>query len=437
MVAHNALGVVPLPSDAADLALKLLPVASQGAEPTIGVTKDGSIYVTGGSGRVLRSSDHGKSWQDVSDRTRQVRDFDPYLWVDPTTDRIYSVPLYIACSNLFWSDNGAKSWEWNPAGGCGLPGHDHQSLSTGPPPKGVSTQGYPNVVYYTYNSFRSDGTWVTTSLDGGQTWNLGTKVADGDDCQSALDGAPAVGPDGTVYVPMPRCKGLRIGTSKDAGKTWSVRDVNDVGMLGVTPATPLDDTPFSPNPGADVDEAGHAYVAFPGADGRMYVTRSADGGNHWSKPLRVSPPEVNSTAFSTLVAGADGRIAMAYFGTNASTDGWKGKSAQFAPPSTVWHLYFTIASDAMADDPVFTTVRATPPEDPVQIGCIWQSGGVNDCRNLADFFDLTERDGRPYLVYSDGCRKCTSNAQSRQRDLFVGVVDTGPSLGGLPLAPYV
>jgi hypothetical protein len=262
-------------------------------------------------------------------------------------------------------------------------------------------------------------------------------VSDGDDCQSSLNGAPAVAPDGTVYVPMARCDGLRIGVSKDAGKTWTTHDIKDVGMLGIRPTSPLDDTPYTGNPGVDVDAAGNAFVAFPGKDGKMYLARSTDGGATWSAPIRASPPQVGTTAYSAIVAGADGRIALAYLGTTADATKWKGPSAQYAPPDTKWSLYITTAADARADDPLFVTLQATPDDDPVQVGCIWLSGGVNDCRNLGDFFDITQRDGRAFVVLSDGCRKCSTDAESRSDDLRVVLLDAGPSLlDGRALAPY-
>src|SRR2546429_3262706 len=47
----------------------------------------------------------------------------------------------------------------------------------------------------------------------------------------------------------------------------------------------------------------------------------------------------------------------------------------------VWHLYVAATYDGGA---TWNTVDATP-NDPVQRGCIWLSGGSNPCRNLLDF----------------------------------------------------
>jgi hypothetical protein len=79
----------------------------------------------------------------------------------------------------------------------------------------------------------------------------------------------------------------------------------------------------------------------------------------------------------------------------------------------------------------------TAEDDPAQIGCIWQSGGSNPCRNLGDFIDLTQLDGRPYLVFPDGCDHCSTDAESRGSAVTVAILETGPSLTGAVLKPLV
>jgi hypothetical protein len=51
----------------------------------------------------------------------------------------------------------------------------------------------------------------------------------------------------------------------------------------------------------------------------------------------------------------------------------------------------------------WTTVDTTP-TDPVQRGCVWNSGGSNPCRNLLDFNGMTiDRTGRVMVGFADGC----------------------------------
>ncbi|MHB8585944.1 MAG: sialidase family protein [Thermoplasmatota archaeon] len=438
IVSASAGGLVATPPSLANLAAAVFSVAT-GAEPTIGVTSDGAIFTTGGGAAVWKSSDNGRTWSNVAPTLPPRADADPYLWVDRATDRVFSAPLYVACTNLAWSDDRGATWSSNPIAGCGLPGHDHQSLVTGPPPTGVKTNGYGDVVYYTYNSFRRDGTWVTTSLDGGKTWSFpGAQVAPDDTCDSALDGAPAVAPDGTVIVPKPTCQGMYITASKDAGMTWRGVNVDGAGTDGAGEGSGAGlaggNEPYYANPGAGFDLAGNGYVAFAGKDGQMYVTRSTDDAATWSAPVRLTPPQITATAFSALQAGGPGDIAVAYLGTTRSTSDWHGKAAQWATNDTKWNLYITYSEDATSATPTFTTLEVTHDDNPVQMGCIWQSGGSNPCRNLDDFIGMAQHEGRIYVAFSKGCEQCTSAADSHHSDLKVAIVTSGPSLeNGLAL----
>ena len=426
LVAHDLRGLVDVPAEARGLAALVLPIGQKGAEPTLGVTRDGAIFLTGGDAKVLKSTDRGATWRDVADHSLRREDFDPHLHVDPRTDRIYSAPLYKVCTHLMWSDDGGRSWTRKADAGCPLAGHDHQSLTTGPPPPGVRTNGYPNVVYYAYNSAQGEAV-VSRSLDGGANWTLGTRAFPSD-CHGGLAGRPAAAPDGTLVLPKPGCTGIRIGVSRDAGQSWTAHDVEEAGIGGGAQlALPLG-VPYVPNPGAAFDAAGNGYVLYTGKDGLVHLTRSAPGAQQWSPPIRVTPPNVTSTAFSAIAAGADGRVVLAYLATNASTAGWTAPYPHYAPEGTAWHLHVAYSSDATAPNPTFTTLRVTPPDDPVQMGCIWQSGDDSPCRNLREYIDVTQRDGRAYVAYSDGCRKCTSGSAPRYADLHVAVLDAGPSL---------
>jgi hypothetical protein len=95
----------------------------------------------------------------------------------------------------------------------------------------------------------------------------------------------------------------------------------------------------------------------------------------------------------------------------------------------------TQTSDALDAAPRFTTTRVTPADDPAQVGCIWLQGGVNDCRNIGDFIGMTQVGGRPYVVYVDGCDKCSTAATSHGSAVWVARAEGGESLLGGALAP--
>ncbi|HVM46009.1 MAG TPA: sialidase family protein [Candidatus Thermoplasmatota archaeon] len=431
VVTFDASGLLPLHPDFVDVDVRISPVGWNGPEPTLGVLSDGTIFITaGGADKLARSTDHGMTWELITtgDPLRAPKtSLDPWMWVDPITDRIYNAPLYVVCTWATWSDDKGASWDFNPVMGCveGIPAHDHQKITTGPPAEGVSTNGYENVVYYSYNSFRREGTWVQASFDGGRTFTFGQSVHPPSRCNSGVAGPVAVGPDGTAYSPKPTCEGIAIAVSKDSGATWTRSTVEDVGAV---PA-------LAHMTDAAVDLGNNAYATWNGEDGFAYITRTTDRGDTWSKPIRVSPPGVNSTVHNVITAGESGRVAVAYLGTRADTTKWEEKDAEAADDKAVWHLFLSITEDALAESPVWTTVQVTPDDDPVQIGPIWLSGGSNPSRNLLDFIDMVERDGRIYIGYADGCDACTKASESRRREATVAIMETGPSLLGGMLAP--
>ncbi|HVM45404.1 MAG TPA: hypothetical protein VM582_05660, partial [Candidatus Thermoplasmatota archaeon] len=103
----------------------------------------------------------------------------------------------------------------------------------------------------------------------------------------------------------------------------------------------------------------------------------------------------------------------------------------------VWHLYAALATNASGPAPRFTTLRATPDDDPVQRGCIWQAGGESPCRNLRDYISVREHEGRVLVAYADGCARCASAEQSRGATAHLAVLEGAPSLrDGRPLAAY-
>lgn len=426
---------------AAGTAFALLPTGATGGEPSIGVASDGTIFLGGAIivsadqavaerrifAELLRSSDGGATWEEVGNPVADPKqNMDPWMWLDPLTDRVYNVPLHLACSWAQWSDDGGETWLFNPAVACVPPSHDHQKLVTGPPAAVVTTVGYPNVVYYAYNSLLVTGTIgllggprvaderlgtiVSTSLDGGLSFSPG-KIIHESDCHRGIIGPPAVAPDGTVYIPHGTCEGVDIMISRDSGATWETVSLNDVGSL--------DDFAF--DPAVAVDEAGTASLAWPGRDALLYFATSRDAGRSWSAPERLTPPEVNATVYSSAVGGAPGKFAVAYAATDASADGWTQKASSFADKGTTWHLEI-----AIVDEGRVSTRRLTTEEDPLQRGCIWMRGGQSECRNLLDFVTLTQREGRLFLAYTDGCDACPAGEQSTASDLMVAISEDAP-----------
>ncbi|HUR25416.1 MAG TPA: sialidase family protein [Candidatus Thermoplasmatota archaeon] len=445
IVSFRGLDRVDLPTGFGAAAWRMAKTGYNSGEPTLGVASDGTIFTTAGGPSIARSTDDGKSWKLVGTPASAAQtpktSLDPWIWLDPITDRIYDSPLYVVCTWASWSDTRGDTWDFNPLAGCGVPAHDHQKLTTGPPAAGVTMSGYPNVVYYSYNSFRSvdqcgencptaveeeGGTQVSVSRDGGRSFGRAVMVHPNDLCHAGIASPVMVAPDGTAYSGHPTCDGLSIAVSHDSGATWS--DPLLITDVGAAPA-------LAHMVDVATDEANTAYVTWTSEDGAAYLVRSTDSGATWSAPIRVSPPTLNSTVYNVIIAGAAGHVAVGYYGTTADTSSWETADAQSAAADTRWHIHLSVTDDALSEEPTWTTLRLTPEDDPAQIGCIWQSGGSNPCRNLGDFIDLAERDGRPYLVFPDGCDRCSSDAQSRGAAVTVAILETGPSLDGTTLRP--
>lgn len=395
-----------------------------GAEPNIGITSDGSIFVSSGS-TVMRSQDGGRTWTAVQQHA--LMNSDPMLWVDVLTDRVYHAPMFpiLLCSTLYWSDDFGDTWVDNPSAECGRGAYDHQKVATalpGPEPNPSAGVLWPTVVYACYNGVAVTNCGV--SYDGGLTWpidrstevNLVPSESPGTltGCSSGQNGHPTGAPDGTIVFARngPGCPRPFLTMSRDSGLTWTV-------VPGPDTAHPqaLDpEVAFTPD--------GTLYMLYQDEHFFELLARSHDLGQTWEGPWNVTPPGVLSTSFQALGTGSDGRVAMAFLGTRDD-----GGSPSDVNDTARWHLFFVASPDAASADPTFTAYQATPDEDPVQVGCVFQGGGSTPCRNLLDFIDgSVHPDGTFYVAYAEGCTSAECLApdatgdDSRDRQTAVGVL---------------
>ncbi len=373
----------------------------------------------------MRSCDHGAAWEELTSPVLSPTTSDPYLWVDPVTDRVFDVQmLQTQCVWIAWSDDDGASWAANPLD-CGLiPDVDHMKLSTGPwtsagygMASAITTNIYETAVYLCHNS--REGVLCYTSFDGGMTFPVGG-TGIGPATSGGLHGAITTAPDGTIYVP-PRLATPTVAVSKDNGFTWTTT------QLGKDAGTP------SPRKNSEVaaDSASNAYYTWIGEDQGVYISRSIDSGVTWdAASIRISPPEVTSSTFPQIGAGDPGRIAVAYLGSEN-----EGANAHEANATARYDMYVTFSLDALSEIPTWRTVKVTT--DSVQIGsiCLLSSDCSDGNRNLLDFNDLSiDKDGRIYIAYSDGCTaKCSDNpdaepSDSRDAAGMVAILQTGPSL---------
>ena len=307
-----------------------------GLEPTFGIDSRGTLFANAAaasdatfSGLVIRSRDGGASWQDVSSRVAGVDTHsyteDPYLYVDPVTDRVFWNDLQEPCQLISTSDDEGVTWADNLTA-CDQ--SDHQSMAAGPAPTGgAQPAGYPNVVYdCAINAGvavpASNATTCDKSLDGGATFAFtgapafvgGPPSDNNSSIPGTCDGAAAhafVGPDGTLYLPRGWCGQPYLAISHDEGASWTRVQVANNGMnLG---ADPIGDIPASDHEaGVAADSLGNVYYAWVAYNRQPYLAISHDGGATWGKPIPIGPPGLRQAVLPSLALGSSGNLAFAY-----------------------------------------------------------------------------------------------------------------------------
>ncbi|GAC1327095.1 MAG: hypothetical protein NVSMB17_00680 [Candidatus Dormibacteria bacterium] len=371
--------------------------------PNAGEPSVGSDWATGATmymagTQVSRLTwDDGQSppaatWTDVTPPQLSVHSEDSILFTDSHTNRTWAETFAVACDvQAYTDDDGAN---WSPSAvPCALPaGPDHPTIGAGPfhPPVSGS---FPSAVYYcSQNLVQSLGAFCGHSTNGGVTYDSpSTPLFDGGSNCAALHGHLRVAPDGTALVPNASCGDgtvLRQGVavSRDNGATFTYSVVADS----------LAHPGLGSDPSVAVARDGTEYFAYlQGGTNQPRVAVSRNGGSSW---LPSTEPAaglgLRSTVFPEVIAGDGDRAAVAWLGTSAAGD------TQAAAFKGAWDLFVSYTYDRGL---TWHTQLAVPGH-PVQKGCLWTGGGLNNCRNLLDFNDITaDRQGRVLVAYTDGC----------------------------------
>lgn len=403
------------------------------AEPTLGITKDGTIYYQTLDAeswpafpvQVIRSKNEGRTWKDVSPQigpaNRHFYTEDPYIYVDEDTGRIFTIDYLLPCAELSFSDDSGKSWT-TAITACDVV--DHQTIFSGPPPEGGNEpSGYPNIVYYCAADFglasASGQSSCLKSMNGGLTFvrtgepafpaarPQGVPIAQCD----GLHGHGVVDRRGFVYLPKGECGQPWLAISRDEGFSWERVQIADNG-------TPTHEA------GVAVDPAGNIYYTWIGDDRLPYLAVSKNRGKKWSKPMMIGAPGVNEASLPGIAAGDKGRIALIYMGTTGSPgEPWTGNYAD-----TTWDGYMTMSTNALASDPHFYSAPINNPKDPLIKG----ECGPFRCQAAFDFHDVViSPDGTPWASFVDGCFAGACDHSGRLLRLGEGIV--GRLTGGARL----
>jgi hypothetical protein len=283
-----------------------------------------------------------------------------------------------------------------PAGTTSPSGCKHIFLDTaGADREWITSAGTSAWVSY-HDSKNSTLIRVKRSTDDGLTWKPvgspipGQGAATGDATFNNSIGPIVADPGtGVVYESYaagePQTKAtsanynnIYVSRSTDGGRHWS-----SVRVFHAAPFTRLNN--FWPS--LAVDPVTHAlYTAWTDTHG-MWVSSSTDGGVTWSMALKVSNVP---TTVMPWVAARNGKVDVVYYGSTASS-----------PDVTdaVWNTYDSqFANGAWTVKPVSNTPNRVGPV------CLEGSGCVNNTnRELLDLFEVAEDpiSGKAAVIYTD------------------------------------
>ncbi|MET0712484.1 MAG: sialidase family protein [Jiangellaceae bacterium] len=186
---------------------------------------------------------------------------------------------------------------------------------------------------------------ISRTTDGGLTWSKPQPIRQSN---AYFQGNQiAVLPDGTllnVAAVLFRGSGrqpndngvfMTVIRSNDAGRTWSgpikVAPLGTIGTYNPDDGSPLRVGDYLPDIAVDMD-AGAAYIVWSDAQGgsvnHVVLSRSIDGGRHWSSPTPISDPAVESFNHAVSVTES-GSVTVLYYDIRNNT-------AAGGLPTDVW-----------------------------------------------------------------------------------------------------
>jgi hypothetical protein len=323
-------------------------ISDQGnpSEPSIMMDPENPEKLVAGAvlNHVYISSDTGKTW------TRKTLTSTYGVWGDPVIDVDTNGHFYyfhlanppngnwidrIVCQKS--TDGGTN---WSPGTYMGLNGAKAQDKHWS------IVDRNKNSIYVTWTQFDdygssspSDSSLIlfSKSLDGGQSWSealrINQKAGDCIDKDNTVEGAvPALGPNGEIYVSWAGPAGIRFDRSLDEGETWLEEDilvdpmpggwdfnVPDIYRCNGLPVTKCD---ISGGP-----HQGTIYINWTDQrngsnDTDVWLSKSTDGGDSWSAPVRVNDDGPGKHQFFTWmdIDQTTGYLFFVYYDRRAYND---------------------------------------------------------------------------------------------------------------------
>lgn len=296
-------------------------------EPGIAMDLKNTDYIIVGANNdnYFLSRDGGYSWE-------QSRIFSSTLgvWGDPcvvvdTLGNFYFFHLSnppgpdfidrIVCQKSI--DRGAS---WNSGSGIGYIAGKNQDKEWAVVDRNL------NRLYVTWTQFDKYGSINQTdssiirfsrSDDLGETWSepvrLNRVAGDCLDSDNTVEGAvPAIGPEGEVYVSWAGPEGILFDRSLDGGITWLGDDIHVSDMPGgwnysIPGISRANGFPVTCCDISNSNFRGNIYINWSDqrngtSDTDIWLSRSTDGGDTWSAPLRVNNDPPGKPQFFTWMA---------------------------------------------------------------------------------------------------------------------------------------
>jgi len=222
---------------------------------------------------------------------------------------------------------------WTPGAGIGyVPGKQQDK-------EWAIVNPYNNEIYVTWTQFDVYGSdnpndssiiRFSKSVDLGETWSEAVRLSKvAGDCideDNTVEGAvPTVGPEGQIYTSWSGPAGIVFDRSLDGGTTWLENDIFIDEHAGGWDQTIPGISRCNGMPVTDCDRSngphkGTIYINFTdqryGATNTdVWLTKSTDGGDTWSEPVRVNDDETGRHQFFTwmTVDQVTGKIWFVFY----------------------------------------------------------------------------------------------------------------------------
>ncbi len=315
-------------------------------EPSICIDPKNPAHLVAGANlnNFYYSSDTGKTWTSgVLTSTYGVWG-DPVISVDTNGHFLFLHLSNPAAGN--WIDrivcqksaNGGQNWSAGTF--TGLNGAKAQDKHW------IAIDKASNDYYLTWTEFDQYGSGdaldssrilFSKSVDAGQNWSAPKRInkISGDciDSDNTTEGAvPCIGPNGEIYVAWAGPAGLVFDRSLDGGETWLVDDIHiddfpggwDYAIPGLSRCNGLPVTACDLSGGP---HQGTIYVNWTDqrnglSDTDVWLSKSTDGGNTWSVPVRVNDDPPGRQQFLTwmTIDQATGWLWFVFYDRRAYSD---------------------------------------------------------------------------------------------------------------------